>query len=90
MKRDELGLPVKWDLTCLTIAGLIREGCSIDLVYAVTGLVRAEAVVRERAEIVRLASLGVVLANLQHNPRKPASASEVVRAVLQRAFMKRG
>ena len=84
MKREELGLPVKWNLSCSAIAGLLRKGCTIDVVYPVKGVIRAEALARERAEIARLAARGVVLANLQHNPRKPSSAGEVVRAVLRR------
>jgi hypothetical protein len=83
MKREELGLPVKWDLSCSVIAGLLRAGCTIDVVYPVKGVVRAQALACERAEIGRLASRGIILANLQHNPRKPSSASEVVRAVLE-------
>ncbi len=84
MAREASGKPVKWNMSCEVVAGLLRAGCEPSVAYPVQGVVRAAAAAQEVAEITRLATGGTVLANIYHNPRPPSSAAVVVQAVLDR------
>jgi hypothetical protein len=84
MVREDQGDTVKWDLSCKVVAELLRAGCDVTVAYAAKGLVRAEAATQEIAEISRLLSSGVVLANIHHNANSPQAAADVVKAVVDR------
>jgi hypothetical protein len=81
MARAERGEPVKWSLSGSVVAELLRCGHEVSVAFVVRDLVRTEALERERAEISRLLKKGEVLANIQHNPQRPGSASEVIQAL---------
>jgi hypothetical protein len=84
MTREAKGKPVKWGLSASAIAGLLRAGCEVEVVYATTGCTRTDALKVEMAEITRLIAEGTMLANIQHNTARPRSSSDVIQAVLSR------
>jgi hypothetical protein len=67
MDRKAQGKPVKWVLSNKTVADHLRKGNKVEVRYLHQGLIRSDALARELEEITRLKSLGVQLANIQHN-----------------------
>jgi len=47
-------------------------------------MTRKKALEAEQREIARVTSEGFMLANYQHNPARPSTPQEVVRAVLRK------
>ena len=82
MAREALGEPVEWREThCKVIRDLIRDGHEPYPVYILCDVVRADALKAERTEIDRLLTDGAVLANRQHNPKRPKFMADVVTAL---------
>lgn len=73
MAKKRRGVSAKWVLHTRVMASLLRAGEQIEVQYVADGLVRAEALHRERQEMDRLLAAGIRLANLQNNPDKPIS-----------------
>jgi hypothetical protein len=84
MARERRGVPVKWHLSAVVIANFLRHPNAVKVHYTARGLTRRTALLKERAQIARLAARGAVLANIQNNPRRPQSASDVIRNVRAR------
>jgi hypothetical protein len=70
-----------WALHCEVAAQLMRSGHIVDYRLAAKGLLRARAEAREKVEIAKLLKRGNVLANVQHNPNRPESASAIAKAI---------
>jgi hypothetical protein len=84
MDREALGKPVKWATHCAVIRDLIRDGHEPYPAYVLRDVVRADALKAERVEIDRLVADGALLANIQHNPKRPKCAADVVTALRAR------
>src|SRR5687767_10140904 len=82
IEREKKGATIKWKLECSVIVALRNAGYRVTYEYVVKNVVRATALKRERAEIGRLLAEGAILANLQHNPKRAGSASEVINPLL--------
>ena len=84
MKREGLGKPVKWSWSGSVIAGLLRSGREVSVAYTAYGLTRPATLRREIVEIRRLLKEGAPLCNIQHNPKRPTSVPEFVKALIAR------
>jgi hypothetical protein len=78
LQRESQGKPVKWGLSTRVIAGILQRGYDIEVAYQRRGMTRGEAIIEERVEIVRLIKAGSVLANVQHNVKRPRQAGDVL------------
>src|SRR5205823_6840830 len=83
-KREASGKRFKWCLSSRVIAGLCGRGEEVHLRLVHKRLARARALVLEKRRIIHLVSSNFVLANCHYNPRRPASAQEVIRYLLER------
>ena len=84
MRREAEGKLVQWSLHTRVLASLIRAGCTLEVEYRMTGVVREDALAQEGKEILELVSAGHVLANIQKNPQRPTSPEHVVDWALAR------
>jgi hypothetical protein len=84
MHRESKGHVVNWVLSNKVVALCVHKGLEVKVRYTCKGLTREAALLRERRSISALLSRKYTLANLQHNPCGPRSASSIVLAILQR------
>jgi hypothetical protein len=82
MGREHQGKPVKWVASNLVIATLIRRGVTPELQLLVSGVVRAEALLREEETIKQLRRQDRLLANRHHAGGSSVTVEQVVSAVL--------
>jgi hypothetical protein len=83
MERERQGRSVKWVASCRVIATLIRRGMPPELQLLVSGVVRAEALLREKEIIRQFLREGRLLANRQHAGGSSVTVEQVVAAVLR-------
>jgi len=84
MQREASGRHVKWVLSNIVIAKLIRAGLKIEPKILRRDLTRPRALVEERRVITWFQQRGVVLANQQHNGGSAVSAAKVIRDLRRR------
>ncbi len=84
MHRESEGHIVNWVLSNEVVALCLRKGLKVKVRYTCKGLNREAALLRERRSISALLSRRYILANLQHNPYGPRSASSIMLSILQR------
>ena len=83
MERESQGKPVKWVASSLAIAALLRRDITPQLQLLVSGVVRAEAILREKEIIKQLRRDGWLLANRQQAGGSSVTVERVVSAVLE-------
>ncbi len=81
MDRERRGFEVKWTPSNEVVAKLLDSKCKVSIKKSARGLIRDEALAREKEEIARLLAKGYVLANIHHNPNRLPSASAMAKAI---------
>ena len=71
----------KKSLSVRVMAALLNRNHDIKLVYLHRDLVRSDALIEERKEIVRLIAGGFMLANRQHNRSGSSDANRILEAI---------